>query len=76
MPETLTDNESKVLKFIREFKTQYCYPPTLHDICEEFGWASSNSARKPIKKLVAKGYLERVDGVSRGIRIVNTEGAA
>jgi repressor LexA len=66
----LTEKQQAVLDFIEShIRTAGC-PPTMRDMCAEFGWHSTNHAMGFVKALERKGHIIRVEGKARGIRLV------
>ncbi len=50
-------------------------PPTIKDICNEFGFASTNGVHQVLTVLEKKGYIKRIaKGASRGIKIIKKAG--
>lgn len=70
MSKQLTDRQSAILSFIREFATDKGYPPTIPEIQEEFGIRSPNGVNNHIKALIRKGYLRRDSSRARALDIV------
>jgi repressor LexA len=68
--EDLTEKQEEVLAFIKEHLKDLGRPPTLMEICDEFGWSSPNSAASHVKFLEIKGAIEIDKGVTRGIRVL------
>jgi len=68
--EDLTEKQEEVLAFIKEHVSDLGRPPTLMEICDEFGWSSPNSASAHLKFLEIKGAIEIDKGVTRGIRVL------
>lgn len=62
-----TETQAAVLAFVREFAVRYGFPPTLHEICDEFGWAATQAATDKLRALSRKGLLAVAPGISRGI---------
>lgn len=68
MEKGLTKRQSEILYFIREFIRLNNLPPTINDICLEFGFSSSNSVHQQLSALERKGFLKRLrKGASRGM---------
>jgi repressor LexA len=72
----LTERQAEVLDLIRQRLTTSGIPPTLREIAEELGFASTATAQKHVNLLVAKGYLERVKHQKRGLVVVAPDAAA
>lgn len=67
----LTKRQSEILNFIRQFTVDNGFPPTLHELCREFGFASTNAATQFLRVLERKGHIRRpLRGASRGIVLV------
>lgn len=70
----LSKRQNDVLYFIRKTISEQHIPPTVKDICTEFGFASTNAAFEVLKALEEKGYIRRTRrGASRGIQLVGSE---
>lgn len=72
--EKLTDQQQKVLDFIRQYLTDTGLPPTRAEIAAELGFKSANAAEEHLKALKRKGVIEMIPGASRGIRIPESAG--
>ncbi|MBO8166211.1 MAG: transcriptional repressor LexA [Thermotogae bacterium] len=66
---TLTERQKEILEYIENFIKLNGYPPSIRDICNDFGIASPRGVAKHLEALEKKGYIERT-GVSRGIRVI------
>ena len=68
----LTKRQNDVFHFLREHIEKNGFPPTIQEICNKFGFASTNGVSQLLQALEKKGYIERVSkGASRGIRILD-----
>ncbi|KKM13621.1 hypothetical protein LCGC14_1714390 [marine sediment metagenome] len=67
----LTDRQTAVLRFIREFIEVRGKPPTVREIQRHFGFASLNSVSTHLAALQRKGCIRRVSGESRNIEILD-----
>ena len=54
----VTENEKMVFEFIKD-RIEEGYPPTVREICAEFGFKSTSTAHRYINNLTAKGLLEQ-----------------
>ncbi len=63
----LTERQRDVLEFIEKSLNHSGVAPTLREISEEFGFASTASAQKHIALLERKGYLRREKHQKRGL---------
>lgn len=59
----------EVLRFIYEKQTQKGYPPTVREICEAVGLASTSTVHGHIVRLQTKGYLRKDSTKPRAIEI-------
>lgn len=55
--DTLTEAQEAVLAFMVRHQEAHTRPPSLREICEEFGFASHNAARKHVQALARKGLV-------------------
>ncbi|MDQ3952928.1 MAG: transcriptional repressor LexA [Actinomycetota bacterium] len=60
MVEGLTDRQRQTLEFIAETVAERSYPPSVREICEALGLASSSTVHSHMQALQRKGYL-RID---------------
>ena len=60
MVEGLTDRQRQTLRFIAETVTERWYPPSVREICDALGLASSSTVHSHMQALQKKGYL-RID---------------
>lgn len=70
----LSIRQKNILQFIEEFISEHGYPPTIREIGEAVGIASTSVVNYNLNKLVDRGYLEREPEVSRGLRLVDQGG--
>ena len=69
----VTENEKMVFEFIKD-RIEEGYPPTVREICAEFGFKSTSTAHRYINNLTAKGLLEKGNNQSRAIRLTGGNG--
>lgn len=67
---TLYPRERQVLEFIFQFTQRFGYAPTLQEIGESLGMHSVATVHEHIDHLRQKGYVRKIDGVSRGIEVL------
>jgi repressor LexA len=70
MAKELTDRQSEILQFIQQFISETGYPPTLRDICRQFGMASTYGVQRHMEALEKKGYISRDSNTSRGMTVI------
>lgn len=71
MPGVLYKKEREVLEFLAQFQRQYAYSPTLSEIAQGTNHKSNSTVHTLIKSLVEKGYVQKVDGNTRVLKIVD-----
>lgn len=69
----VTENEKMVFEFIKD-RIEEGYPPTVREICAEFGFESTSTAHRYINNLTAKGLLEKGNNQNRAIRLTGGNG--
>lgn len=67
--ERLTDRQRNILKFIEKHVNSYGYPPTIREIGEATGIASTSVVNYNLNKLTRLGHLHRTSTKSRGIKL-------
>ncbi|HYY43757.1 MAG TPA: MarR family transcriptional regulator, partial [Actinomycetota bacterium] len=60
MVDGLTERQRQTLQFIADKVTERGYPPSVREICEALGLASSSTVHSHLQALQKKGYL-RID---------------
>src|SRR5918999_6393787 len=60
MVEGLTERQLQTLQFVAETTEDRGYPPSVREICEALGLASSSTVHSHLQALQRKGYL-RID---------------
>jgi len=66
----LTARQEEILGFVKEYIAESGYPPSLREICAEFGIKGPGNAAKHLSALERKGFIRRVAGASRAIGLV------
>lgn len=69
----VTENKKMVFEFIKD-RIEEGYPPTVREICAEFGFKSTSTAHRYINNLTAKGLLEKGNNQNRAIRLTGGNG--
>ena len=69
----VTENEKMVFEFIKD-RIEEGYPPTVRELCAEFGFKSTSTAHRYINNLTAKGLLEKGNNQNRAIRLTGGNG--
>jgi repressor LexA len=71
--DDLTPRQAEILALIQEYIYEEGYPPTRMEIAASFGFRSPNAAEEHLRALERKGYIELLQGSSRGIRLLSDE---
>lgn len=70
MNTSMTEAQEAILAFMVRHQREQSRPPSLREICVEFGFASSNAARKHVQALARKGLVvDTGDGRSWAAKI-------
>ena len=65
----LSDRQIRILAFIRSYLEEHHYPPTIREIGAAVGISSTSVVKYNLERLQEKGYLDRSEEVSRGLRL-------
>lgn len=68
----LSERQKKILEVLETFQKEYGYPPAIREICNQAGISSTSVVNYYLDQLEEMGYIERDQGVSRGIRQIKT----
>ena len=71
MAGVLYKKEREVLEYIAQFQKQYGYSPTLTEIASATNHRSPSTVHSIIRSLVDKGYIQKVDGNTRVLKIID-----
>lgn len=71
MAGVLYKREREVLNFIAQFQKQHGYSPILIEIAQATGHKSVSTIHSIIRALVEKGYIQKVDGNNRVLKILD-----
>lgn len=71
MPGVLYQKEREVLEFLAQFQRQYGYSPTLSEIAAGTHHKSNSTVHSLIGALVEKGYIQKVEGNKRVLKIID-----
>ncbi len=70
----LSEKQTQILDFLREFLDEKDYPPSIRDIQEGCSISSTSVVDYNLRKLEEKGLIRRDREVSRGIEILGARG--
>src|SRR6266516_2319053 len=76
MAGVLYKKEREVLEFLAQFQHQYGYSPTLGEIAKATGHRSNATIHAIIRSLVEKGYVQKVEGNARVLKIIDQKVAS
>ena len=65
----LSEKQTLVLEFLAKHQDDYDRPPSIREICDEVGISSTSVANYYLDQLEERGYIERDQRVSRGLRL-------
>lgn len=71
MAGVLYRKERELLEFLAQFQKQYGYSPTLLEMAKATGHRSVSTIHAIIRSLVDKGYVQKVDGNARVLKILD-----
>ncbi len=71
--KTLSTKQRRILGFLRRFREQKDYPPTIRDILKGCGISSTSVVDYNLKVLEREGHIRRDREVSRGIELLDRE---
>lgn len=66
---TLSARQERILVFIRQYRDEHGYPPTIREIGKAVGISSTSVVKYNLERLEDKGKLERSEEISRGLRL-------
>lgn len=58
----MTPRQLQVLEALHQFHRRNGYPPTVRELCDIVGVASTGTMQTHLEKLVAQGLVERAGG--------------
>ncbi|MBI4243830.1 MAG: repressor LexA [Planctomycetes bacterium] len=68
--EKLTEQQGKILRFIKQFIETYEISPSIREISEKFGFRSTKAVQDHLAAIERKGYLKMLKKKARGIQII------
>lgn len=71
MAGVLYKKEREVLEFLAQFQNHYGYSPTLGEIAKATNHRSNATIHSIIRSLVDKGYVQKVEGNARVLKIID-----
>ena len=67
--EKLKAKEQKVLDYIKNFKMENGFAPSVRDICRDLNYKSTSTVHMYLNRLERFGYISKEDGKSRAITL-------
>lgn len=64
-----TNRQLAILRFVSARTRELGYPPTWRDICDHFGWRSTNAARDHLVALAARGLVSWRAGTKSTLKL-------
>ena len=71
MSGVLYNKERELLEFLAQFQRQHGYSPTLKEMAGATGHRSVSTIHSIMRSLVDKGYVQKVDGNARVLKILH-----
>lgn len=68
----LSNKQKTILWVLEDFRNRNGYPPAIREICNQANISSTSVVNYYLEQLEEMGYIERDQGVSRGIRLLKT----
>lgn len=68
----LTRRQREIFDSLREHKDRFDHPPSYDELCKLLGLSSRGSLHKHIQALIQAGLVEPMEGLQRGIRLVES----
>lgn len=75
MPEPLTQLEGKVYQYMIDFLAENTYQPSIREIARQFHIKSTKTVSDLLHALENKGYIQRDESRSRGVRLLGFSAA-
>jgi repressor LexA len=76
MSDTLTPTEEKVYQYLIEFLAANSYQPSIREIGRQFDIKSTKTVSDVLGSLARKGFIQRNQARSRGLRILGAQAGA
>jgi repressor LexA len=71
----LSTRQVNILAFIRTFREEHGFPPTIREIGRAVGISSTSVVKYNLERLQKLNYLERSEEISRGLRLKDDVGS-
>lgn len=64
----MKETHKRVYEYIKQ-RTEEGFSPTIREICRDLGIASTSTAARYVNNLVEDGYLEKIEGKNRALKL-------
>lgn len=71
MAPVIYKRQRDILEFVSQYMQKYGYAPTLPEICDGVGVHSPATVHEHLQNLAVKGVIKKIEGVRRGIEIID-----
>ncbi len=71
--EKLKAKEQKVLDYIKRFKMENGFAPSVRDVCRDLDYKSTSTVHMYLNRLERFGYITKEDGKSRAITLIEDD---
>lgn len=68
--EELTQTQMEIMDYIRSYMDANSMPPTRKEISDYIGFSSPNAVQDHLTRMEAKGHVEIIPNIARGIRLL------
>lgn len=68
--QALTPPQERIWRHIADCILRHGMAPSLRELCDHLGVASTNGMSAHLKALARKGYIDRPELISRGVRLL------
>ena len=69
----LSETQKKILLYIQEYALERGYAPSIRDVAEACGLASTASVTYQLRRLETMGYLHRDPNIPRGMVLLTVK---
>lgn len=70
---SLSDRQRRIYECLRNTTNMRGYPPSIREICQATGLASTSTANYHLRKLEEMGFIQRVPGMPRAIQVIDVD---
>lgn len=70
------NKQNSILRFIEKYQKEYGWAPSIREICRETKIESTATVHVYLKKLEKEGFIQRMSGAPRAIKLLKTYNGA